>query len=111
MRMHMYAMFGYLFLGLIMLVVVIALLSCISTYMSLCNQDYDWWWKSFIIGASSSIYVAIYGIIYILKMFRPEDWASDAAFLLYFYIFVGCYIVATGYIGVWSSYKFVSALY
>ena len=111
MRLHMYAMFRYLFFSLLMLVVVISLLSCIATYMSLCNQDYRWWWRSFVIGASSSIYIGLYGVLYLAALFRPDDWTSDIAFFIYFYIFLGCYICATGYLGVWSSYKFVSTIY
>ena len=107
----MYSMFGYLFADMIMLVIVISLSSCLTTYMQLCNQDYEWWWKSFIIGASSSLYVAIFGVFKMLFLFRIDEWASDIAFFLYFYLFVVCYTLATGYIGVWSSYKFVSSIY
>ena len=33
---HMYAMFGFLFTNLILLVVIVALLSIVQTYMQLC---------------------------------------------------------------------------
>ena len=107
----MYSMFGYLFADMIMLIIVISLSSCLATYMQLCNQDYEWWWKSFIIGASSSVFVGIYGLFYLLSVFDLKDLSNDIAMFIYFYIFMGLYIVATGYIGVWASYKFVSNLY
>ena len=52
-------MFGFLLLALVCQTIIVSLLSIISTYIQLCSQDYEWWWKSFIIGASGSIFLAI----------------------------------------------------
>ena len=57
---NMYGMFAWLFLAMITQIAIISLLSIICTYMQLCNQNYQWWWKSFIIGASGSFYIAAY---------------------------------------------------
>lgn len=110
-RANMYAMFGFLAITMIMQFIVISLLSIISCYMSLCNQDYDWWWRSFIIGASGSCYIALYAIYYIAINFRLTEWASDAAFIIYLYIFMGCYGCMTGTVGVMASYNFISRIY
>ena len=63
------------------------------------------------IGASSSFYVGFSGVLYLIGVFRLEDWTSDIAFFFYLYMIVGCYAAATGYIGVFASYHFVSRLY
>ena len=55
----MYSMFGFLLLAFLTQIIIISLLSCITTYLQLNNQDYQWWWKSFIIGASGSLYIAL----------------------------------------------------
>ena len=48
-------MFGFLLLNVLMLVVVISLLSVLQTYMQLCQQNYEWWWRSFYVGASGGM--------------------------------------------------------
>ena len=55
--------------------------------------------------------MAVFMFIYIVMNFRLSDWSSDIVVLLYTYVFLGCYACATGYIGVWASYKFVSKIY
>ena len=58
-RHHIYAMFGFLLLNLVMHAVIISLLSIISTYKQLSSGDHCWWWRSFLVGASSTIYISI----------------------------------------------------
>ena len=55
----MYSMFGFLLLSILSQAIIISLLSIISTYMQLCSQNYHWWWRSFVIGASGSLYIAL----------------------------------------------------
>ena len=110
-RASMYSMFGYLSLALITQAIIISLSSIISTYMQLCHQNYHWWWRSFVIGATGSLYIAL-EIAYQkrLRMFNA-DWASNGIIMTNATIFLGCYICAAGAIGVCSSYYFVSNLY
>ena len=63
---HMYAMFGFLFTNLILLVVIVALLSIVQTYMQLCYQNYDWWWRSFAVGASVGFYMFLYTVWFLV---------------------------------------------
>ena len=108
---HMYAMFSFLLLNFILQVLIISLLSCIQTYMQLCYQNYEWWWRSFIVGASCAIYIALYAIWYLATQMNISDVASDIGFLIYMYVFVGCYIFAAGAISTQASYFFVSRIY
>ena len=43
--------------------------------------------------------------------FKMTGWASDIALVIYIYVFIGCYICASGYIGVYASYRFVNNIY
>ena len=38
-------------------------------------------------------------------------YANYIVYFSYLAAFIGCYTVASGYIGVWASYKFVNSLY
>ena len=104
-------MFGYIFIAIILQTIIISLMCIISTYLSLCNQDYEWWWKSFVVGASGSIFLAIQNIGKFYNRFDTSDLYSNAIFALYLTVFMIFYIFITGYIGVLSSYKFINLLY
>lgn len=104
-------MFGFLLINFFLQVLIIGLLSCIQTYMQLCYQNYEWWWRSFIVGASCAIYIAAYAIWYLATQMKLSDIASDVGFLIYLYVFIGCYVFASGAISVQFSYMFVSRIY
>ena len=42
-----YYIFGFLFLVMIVLVATCAEISILLCYFQLCNEDYRWWWRSF----------------------------------------------------------------
>lgn len=110
-RHHMYAMFGFLLLNLLLLVIVVTMLSILQTYMQLCQQNYEWWWRSFFTGASGGIWMIAYFVIYFAKNLEWFDIFSDMIFLSYTSLFVSCYVVAAGAISVSASYLFVKSLY
>ena len=110
-RHHMYAMFGFLLMNLLLLVVVVSLLSILQTYMQLCQQNYEWWWRSFFVGASGAIWMIAYFVIYFAKNLEWFDFFSDMIFLSYTSVLVSCYVAAAGAISVTASYLFVKSLY
>jgi len=66
-RSHMYAMFGFLLLNFLLQAIIISLLSILQTYMQLCHQNYEWWWRSFAVGSSGSIFMAVHALFYLLS--------------------------------------------
>ena len=79
--------------------------------MQLCYQNYEWWWRSFAVGGSCAIYIALYAIWYLTTSMNIKDVVSDIGFLIYIYVFIGCYVFASGFISVQASYMFVSRIY
>ena len=63
-REQIYFLFGFLFISLIVLIIVSSEVSIIVVYLCLCKGDYNWWWKSFIIGGSPVIYIIGYSFYY-----------------------------------------------
>lgn len=78
-----YYLFGFLFLVFCILVVSCAQISIVMTYFQICGeviiaeidvlnlftvflvqQDYRWWWRSFIVSGGSAIYILFYSIFY-----------------------------------------------
>ena len=91
-------MFGFLLLNFNLLIIIIALLSIISTYTQLCSQNYEWWWRSFIVGGSGGVYIAMYALYYALTNLKLSDVTSDIGFVIYTYILIWCYMCAAGFI-------------
>ena len=110
-RSHMYAMFGFLLINFILQVMIISLLSILQTYMQLCYQHWEWWWRSFWVGSSGGIFMAAWLIFYLFNNMKIGDLNNDVMFLLYIMLFVVCYSVAAGTIAVQASYWFVASIY
>jgi len=51
-------------ISIFLFIMVMGEMSILVVYYNLCYGDYNWWWKSFIIGASPVIYFVLYSIIY-----------------------------------------------
>lgn len=110
-RSEAYAMIGYLFLYTILLTIVISLLSCIWTFLALRSGDYKWQWRSWIVGASSGIYVAAFTIWYMFEHMALSHIGNDAIYLLWTLLFLVCYTWMAGMISALASTVFISSIY
>mmetsp|Transcript_47326 Transcript_47326/g.62610 ORF Transcript_47326/g.62610 Transcript_47326/m.62610 type:complete len:262 (-) Transcript_47326:72-857(-) len=110
-RSHMYAMFGFLLLNMIMQVLIVSLLAILQTYVQLCYQNYEWWWRSFAIGAAGALWMAGYALLFLVTKMKVSDFAGDASFIVYIAVFIICYGCAAGAVAVNASYYFVSKIY
>ena len=63
-RHQIYFLATFLGISILLFIFVMGELSILVVYYNLCYGDYNWWWKSFIIGASPVIYFVLYSIIY-----------------------------------------------
>ena len=59
-----YFLATFLGISVFLFIMVMGEMSILVVYYNLCYGDYNWWWKSFIIGASPVIYFIIYSIVY-----------------------------------------------
>lgn len=67
-RHQIYFLFGFLSVAGLILIITSAEISIIVVYLCLCKGDYNWWWKSFFIGGSSSIYIIGYSVFYFINL-------------------------------------------
>ena len=65
-RHQIYFLAIYLWIILLLFIIVIGEITIIVVFFNLCYGDYNWWWKSFIIGSSPVIYFVIYSILYLI---------------------------------------------
>ncbi|KAF8407203.1 hypothetical protein HHK36_006330 [Tetracentron sinense] len=109
---HVYYVFGFLFIVLILLVVVCAEVSLVLTYMHLCVEDWKWWWKSFFASGSVAIYIFLYSINYLIFDLKSLSGPVSATLYLGYSLFmVLAIMLSTGTVGFLSSFWFVHYLF
>ncbi|KAK3737539.1 hypothetical protein QZH41_010645, partial [Actinostola sp. cb2023] len=59
-----YYLFGFLFLVFVILGICVSQISIVVTYFNLVSEDYHWWWRSFLMSGSCSLYVFLYAVFY-----------------------------------------------
>ena len=62
-----YYIFGFLFLVMIVLIVTCAEIAILLCYFQLCNEDYRWWWRSFLTSGACAGYMVLYAVWYTLE--------------------------------------------
>jgi len=99
-----YYVFGILLVAFIIFLLTCAETTILFTFFQLRSEDYRWWWKSFVVGGSTAIYIFGYSILYVKQL----EFTSVTSYMLYF-----------GYMGLVSlmiflmmgTVGFMSALY
>jgi len=63
-RHQIYFLGAFLWIAFLLFIIVVGEMTVLVVFFNLCYGDYNWWWKSFIVGSSPVIYFIIYSIIY-----------------------------------------------
>ncbi|KAI8007756.1 Transmembrane 9 superfamily member 12 [Camellia lanceoleosa] len=107
-----YYVFGFLLLVFFLLVIVCAEVSVVLTYMHLCVEDWQWWWKAFYASGSVALYVFLYSINYLV--FDLKSLSGPVSAILYIgysLIMAIAVMMCTGTIGFLTSFYFVHCLF
>lgn len=106
-------MFGFLFVVFCIFVVTCGEVSIVLTYLTLCKEDWRWWWIAFISSASSGLYVLQYSFYFIITHSGLHGIHYSSIFLYgsYAILLSLCLSVFAGTVGLFSSLVFVRKLY
>ncbi|KAJ8461645.1 hypothetical protein OPV22_034571 [Ensete ventricosum] len=105
-------MFGFLLIGLLLLVIICSEVSVILTSMHLCVEDWQWWWKAFFVSGSVAVYVFQYSINYLVFQLRTLSVpVSVMLYLGYSLIMALALMLSTGTISFLISFYFVHYLF
>ena len=105
-----YFLAAFLGISIFLFIVVMGEMSIVVVYYNLCYGDYNWWWKSFIIGASPVIYFVLYSIFYFFYL----KISTIAAMVIYFGIMAlisSMVILICGAVSVFFSMGFLHRIY
>jgi len=108
---HIYYIFGFLFVVLIILIATCAEISILLCYVQLCNEDYNWWWRSFFTSGSCAAYMMIYAFWYNITELSLEGFVPVMIYFGYMSILSISVFLVTGTIGFFSCYWFNVKIY
>ena len=105
-----YFLATFVYISFFIFIIINGEITILTIYWNLTKGDYNWWWKSFFLGASPLIYLFLYSIYYLfsLKVTR------FSAFIVYFGIMNIIYIIGffiCGSLSTLMSYYFLLKLY
>lgn len=106
-----YYLFGFLFLVFVILASCVSQISIVMIYFQLCAEDYHWWWRSFFMSGSCSIYVFFYAIFYFVTKLEIEDFVPGLLYFGYTCIMVLSFWLLTGTVGFYATYLFIRHIY
>lgn len=106
-----YYAFGFTGIVSALLAVTVVEAALVSTYFLLCSENYHWWWHSFAIGSSSSIWVYAYLVYCYFAKLHISGFLSSTLFFVYGFLACAVYALLTGTIGFLAAYAFVRRIY
>lgn len=106
-----YLVFGFLFIVLGILIVTCAEITIVMCYFQLCNEDYRWWWRSFLAPASSGAYLFLYSIWYFSSKLTITGVVPTTLYFAYMAMISLTFALLTGSIGFFSCLWFVRKIY
>jgi len=106
-----YYIFGFMFVCMIILVITCAETAILLCYFQLCNEDYHWWWRSFITSGSCAFYTIIYSIWYNLTELNLTGFVSQFVYFGYMGLICFTFFLVTGTIGFISCFWFNLKIY
>jgi transmembrane 9 superfamily protein 2/4 len=63
-RHQIYFVATFMWISFLLFVIVVGEMSILFVFLNLCRGDFNWAWKSFIMGSSPVIYIVIYSVFY-----------------------------------------------
>ena len=102
-----YYVFGFLALVLLILLITCAEISIVLCYFQLCNEDYNWWWRSFLNSGSAGLYLFGYAFVYFFTQLEMVGFVPCLVYFGYMLISSTLFVLVTGTIGFFASWWFV----
>ncbi|XP_019176777.1 PREDICTED: transmembrane 9 superfamily member 3-like isoform X2 [Ipomoea nil] len=106
-----YTIYGVLFVVFILLLTVTALVSIALTYFQLVAEDHKWWWRSFLCGGSTGLYIFGYAIYYYMQRSNMKGFMQISFFFGYMACISYGVFLMLGAVGYRASLLFVRHIY
>ena len=105
-----YALSKYLLLSIIILIIISSLIGILFTYLNLCKGNYKWWWKSFIVSATPSVYIILFSLFYLFKL-HFKKFTSVFIYINFMILFSIIIALICGSSGLFFTFLFLTNIY
>ena len=101
----------FLFLVMVVLIITCAEVSILLCYFQLCNEDYRWWWRSFLSSGACAGYMLLYAVWYNLTELDMTGIVPMFLYFGYMSIIAFTFFLLTGTIGYIACFWFNCQIY
>ncbi|RQM24173.1 hypothetical protein B5M09_008300 [Aphanomyces astaci] len=108
---HYYYVYGFLLLSFVILLGTCMEITIVLTYFQLCGEDYNWWWRSFVVSGSCGGYVLLYSTYYYWTRLDVDNIIGSMLYFGYMSIASGALALLCGTVGVMASLWFTKKIY
>ena len=109
-RHQIYFMAAFIWISFLLFVIVVGEMSILFVFLNLCRGDYNWVWKSFIMGSSPVIYIVIYSVFYFLYL-RITRLSSMIVYFGMMGLISAIVMFICGTIAVFFNFTFLKLIY
>jgi hypothetical protein len=106
-----YTIYSILFIVFIILIIVTAFITIALTYFQLTVEDHRWWWRSFLCGGSTGIFIYGYCFYYYFMRSDMNGLMQTSFFFGYNAIVCYAFFLMLGSVGLSASLMFVRHIY
>ncbi|GIL57276.1 hypothetical protein Vafri_12531 [Volvox africanus] len=106
-----YTIYSILFIVFIILIIVTAFITVALTYFQLAVEDHRWWWRSFLCGGSTGIFVYGYCFYYYFVRSDMSGFMQTSFFFGYNAVVCYAFFLMLGSVGFRASMLFVRHIY
>jgi len=109
-RHQIYFMATFIWISFLLFVIVVGEMAILFVFLNLCRGDYNWAWKSFIMGSSPVIYIIIYSVFYFFYL-RITRLSSMIVYFGMMGLISAMVMFVCGTIAVFFNFVFLKLIY
>ena len=109
-RHQIYFMATFIWISFLLFIIVVGEMSVLFVFLNLCRGDYNWAWKSFIMGSSPVIYIVIYSVLYFFYL-RISRISSMIVYFGIMGLISAIMLFICGTISVFFNFVFLKLIY
>ncbi|KAJ2617394.1 hypothetical protein H4S08_000362 [Coemansia sp. RSA 1365] len=111
-----YYEYGFTIIVGLILALTVCETTIIMVWLSLNSGQHNWWWRSFVYGASSSVYIFAYSVFFYFARLRAgmpgvAGFVPILTFFVHSLLISAVYALCTGSMGFFAAYFFVRRIY
>ncbi|CAN4126909.1 unnamed protein product [Withania somnifera] len=106
-----YTIYSILFIVFIILIIVTAFITVALTYFQLAAEDHEWWWRSFLCGGSTGLFIYGYCLYYYYARSDMSGFMQTSFFFGYMACICYAFFLMLGTVGFRASLFFVRHIY